>query len=123
MFCEWYGFHSHFALWYLEVQLKVPRLLDAVDFVSEDCDELSRMTYIAQFRRYYGENREEIDKRKKSGVSAQEHLRILKAKQQAEEAAKRAAEEAEAERIAAEDAEVITGLNAQTTLASDHAIQ
>ena len=49
--------------------LSVAALLSSEDFVSPKCDELSRMTYIAAFKKYYQQNQAAIEARLASGSS------------------------------------------------------
>eukprot|EP00042_Codosiga_hollandica_P042065 m.380603 g.380603 ORF g.380603 m.380603 type:complete len:632 (+) comp56235_c0_seq2:352-2247(+) len=88
----------------------IPELIDGKDFVSKDCDDLSRMTFIAQFQKYYEAHKDEIDARKKSGMNAEAYMaqegnRLAEeeARRKAEEDAKKRAEEEERRRKAAEE--------------------
>jgi hypothetical protein len=62
--------------------LGVPKLLSSDDFISDDCDELSRMTYIAQYRKYYGDHQAEIDARVSSGLTPDQYLASNAAKEE-----------------------------------------
>ncbi len=60
-----------------ETHLGVAQLLEAEDFISPDCDELSRMCYVAQFRKYYANNQAGIDQRKLTGLRAADYLKYV----------------------------------------------
>lgn len=59
--------------------MRIPALLSAEDMINPACDELSMMTYVAQYRLYYEKNQDEIDRRLGIGKGTLSSEEIVKA--------------------------------------------